>query len=279
MRGSRLRILLGTIGVTLSLALLAGAASAAVKPLEGLYVGTDSAGGRIAFGVSGLTGGPDRGIQVVDFRGAGSYESICAPHGLIIGPLFGGWCRGGPFPDPHPAGTPWVFGQVDFKGVYADRTANADNNAVFNGTVKAAALVFSLEEPTDEEVQSGEWGPHQTIPYPELSWRAVLVDPAAVATAETGDLRVTADTLRLPLHCKARGVPACAGIVTAAGPGHVSRRTRFHVPAGARREIALPLPRSHGRSGPGRERLKLTITSEDGRTRTVRHHAVVSWRR
>ncbi|HKZ13654.1 MAG TPA: hypothetical protein VJL81_07410 [Solirubrobacterales bacterium] len=276
MLGSRLRILFGTLAVGLSLAVLASAAAAAVKPLKGIYVGTDSTGGRIAFSVFGLSGGPDRGMQIVDFRGGGSYESICSPQGLVIGPLFGGWCRGGPFPDPHPADTPWIFGQVDFKGVYADRTANADNNAAFNGTVKAAALVFSTEEPTSTEVEGGEGGPDRTIPYPELSWRAVLVDPAAVATAETGGLRVTADDLRLPLHCKARGVPACAGTVTAAWPGRVSRRARFDVPAGLSREVALPVPQSRGRSGTEVERLKLTITSEDGRTRTVRRHAVVA---
>jgi len=263
------RIFLAGTCVALASLTLVGGARASATPLEGLYQGKDSAGGRIAFRVSAAPPGSGlAGTQYASFRRAGSYSSICTPVGLVFGPLLGAGCKAGPFPDPPLPDLPLVFAETNLKAVYADPTVDDENDAVFNGTVGGATQTYSTE--------SGE---KRTDPYPQLTWRAVLVDPAAVATPIPGRIRIAGDAARVAVRCQARGLPACSGTLELSGGGLGPPVTaHFRLPDGARRIVSVRLParaaRSLASSG-GATRFSARVVSSNPRTRTTHRRAGV----
>lgn len=245
--------------LALPLVLAVSASASVVTPLAGLYEGTDSAGERVAFTVSPA----GEGRQAVFFRAAGSYAAICSPFGLVLGPLMSGRCQGGPFPDPeHP---PSVIGKVGLNAVYADATADRFNDAVFNGTLTASAQAW-------EEAGA-------PIAYPALTWRAVLTEPAAVATVVGGQGVVEDGVARLEIGCDAKGLSSCTGVVKLrSGAAGAVAEQRFRVRDESSRLVSIQLPGALARAlaGAGRGQVSAKVVSDHPRARSVERKSAVT---
>jgi hypothetical protein len=241
-------LLLGCIGLLAPASAPAAPASTPafwVTPLNGSYTGLDSNGERVSFNVQATTPGATEQLAIT--TQAGTYSSLCQPLGLVHGPMVDVECLAG-------AGNPpAVVARVGMVAVYADATVDSDNHAVFNGTLTA---VYQPNE--------------NPVPLPDVTFRAELSNPAAVATL-VGIQHTAASGVATPtVRCAATGVRSCRGTVTVKGGGQTGR-ARFRLPDGASKRVRVRLP---GRLASrlnigGPVPVNLTVRSSHPRTLTV----------